>query len=314
MPDSDLLENLKKWDAFRDDDKWTSDVLPMEAPKFVSGENIFESIDPKLKHALEKSGITEFYEHQSESILKALEGNTNIVLQAPTASGKTLSFQIPVLDTLIRDKNAHALFIYPMKALSFDQRDQLLSLTNHLSVKIDSWWYDGDVSPEDRKIIRECPPKILITTPEMINFTFLAYHHLWEKFLKNLKWIVIDEMHEYRGYFGSHFSLLMRRFINFLNQKMNSNPQIFLSSATCANAVQHAENLTGLKFDAINANVNMRPKRHYHFINPTLPPHRYWQIFQWRIIKAGLACLEQDKSVLIFCPTVIPPQISGVYK
>ena len=305
MADFSLLENLREFDAYRDEDPpIKTGVLPSVEPNYAS-EEVFERITPSLREALHKSGIPKLYEHQAQAILKALEPKTNIVLESPTASGKTLAFQVPVLNTLLKDKKSHALFIYPMNALSLDQQLQLRKLSMHLpeEEQIKSRQYVGHTPHAERQAIRKNPPPILITNPEMINSSLLGHNDKWVEFLKNLKWVVVDEMHEYRGYFGSHVSVLLRRFINLLNEKLDNYPQFFLSSATCNNAKEHAENLTGLSFHKIKVNEKMRPEREFCFIKPELPERKSWGSFQLQIVRAGLACLSEKKSVIVFCPT-----------
>lgn len=136
----------------------------------------------------------------------------------------------------------------------------------------------------------------------MVNSTFLGHSDLWDSFLSNLRWVIVDEMHEYRGYFGSNVSLLLRRFAFHLS-KRGVSPRFFLCSATCANAKEHAENLTGLEFVEVNAANSMRPWREFTFISPDIPDFRYWEILQLRAVNAALACLHAGKSLLVFCPT-----------
>ena len=150
-----------------------------------------------------------------------------------------------MLETLATQSSSHALMIYPTKALALDQRDQLMRLADKIPGRlIESWWYDGDTDHKTRAVIRQHPPPILITNPEMLHLSFLGHAEKWREFLKNLKWVILDEMHEYRGYFGSNVAMLFRRFAHHLAQ-LGVYPQFFLSSATCANAREHAENLTG---------------------------------------------------------------------
>ena len=299
----DFIEILKKFDAMRDDDVINQKTLPAIRPSYADS-SVIESLVPEIKVALQESGIDKLYQHQSEAIQKALNG-ANVVLQAPTASGKTLAFQVPMLQSLIQEPNAHALMIYPTKALAFDQCDQLSQLTAHIpDRKIESQRYDGDTEKGDsRKKIRENPPQILITNPDMLHQSFLARSDTWScKFYKGLKWIILDEVHVYRGYFGSNVSVLLRRFVHYL-ASLGAHPQFFLSSATCANAREHAENLTGLAFEEVNASNSFRPKRRFYFIRPDIPDHQHWIILQYRAVDSGLACLAKGKSVLVFCPT-----------
>ena len=241
------------------------------------------------------------YQHQSEAIAQALEG-ANVVLQAPTASGKTLAFQIPVLESL-REPGAHALMLYPTKALALDQREQLTRLTSEMpGPDIGSWWYDGDTDREHRTLLRKRPPPILITNPDMLHNSFLGHSEQWSKFYAGLKWVIVDEIHEYRGYFGSNVAMILRR-LSYHLASLGIRPQFFLCSATCANAKEHAENLTGLEFVEVNASGGMRPRREFVFVKPDIPDYQYWDILQVRTVMAGLACVAQGKSVLAFCPT-----------
>ncbi len=300
-----LLAELREFDALRDgeagNDIVTEATLDAIPPIYAS-EEAFDRLTPGLVDALHERGIDHLYQHQAEAILKALNGN-NIVLQAPTASGKSLAFQIPVLDTLARETNGHALMLYPTKALALDQRDQLTNLSDCVQGRqIESWWYDGDTEQEHRKPLREKPPHILITNPDMLHSSFLGHAEQWQKFFGNLKWVIIDEIHEYRGYFGSNVSMILRRFSHHLAQQ-GIHPRFFLSSATCANAREHAENLTGLTFEEVNASDSFRPHRKFYFVQPDIPAHQYWDILQLRTVNAGLACLVLGKSVLAFCPS-----------
>ena len=297
----ELLDLLRKFDALREGDRYQEASLPEQEPDYGHGDTL-SRLSRKMQQALSDAKIERLYAHQEEAIGHALDGR-NVVLQAPTASGKTLAFQIPMLETLAREKGTHALLIYPTKALAFDQREQLQKLTERIPrSKIESWWYDGDTDKEKRGVLRQKPPQILITTPEMVNSTFLGHSDLWRSFLDGLRWIVVDEMHEYRGYFGSNMALLLRRF-GFHLAKAGIEPQLFLCSATCANPREHAENLTGREFVAVNAANSMRPHRDFTFVAPDIPNFRYWDILQLRTVKAGLACLHAGKSVLVFCPT-----------
>ena len=296
-----ILEVLRDFDAIRGRDEIAQKTLPSIAPDY-SDQSTFNLLSPALVNALRQRGINNLYQHQAESIQKGLSGN-NVVLQAPTASGKTLSFQVPVIQSLIREPKTHALMIYPNKALALDQRDQLLRLTNLFpGRKIESWWYDGDTDHKDRSLLRKSPPEILITNPDMLHNSFLGHSEQWLKFYQGLKWVIVDEIHEYRGYFGSNVAMILRRFSHHLAEK-KIYPQFFLSSATCANAREHAENLTGQKYEEVNARNSMRPLRHFTFIQPDIPDHQYWDILQLRTVMAGLACLKIGKSALAFCPT-----------
>ncbi len=294
-----LKESLHKFDAIRDGDTILEDIVPRVQPNFATG-SIFQKISPRIVRTLQGKGVQCLYEHQGEAITKALQGN-NVVLEAPTASGKTLSFSIPMMQSLLEKRGGHALMIYPMKAVAHDQRAQLIDLLQY--VELESWSYDGDTDQEHRKLLRENPPDILITNPEMLQYTFLAHNRIWQEFLKDLRFVVIDEMHEYRGYFGSNMALLLRRFAHHL-LSIGASPQYFLATATCANPEEHAKNLTGQDFEIVRASGKISPQRSFMFIDPDIPDFQFYNIFRLRIRNAALACMAEGKSVIVFCPTI----------
>ena len=298
----ELLKAWHEFDALRDDDDIHRSTLPLIEPEYDM-DNLFERLGEPVKTALVKQDRTRLYRHQAEAVKQALDGK-NVVLQAPTASGKTLAFQIPMLEALTQPQpKLHALMLYPTIALTYDQREQVRQFTDAMpEAKIESFWYHGDTEKVHREPLRKLPPNILITTPDMLHRSFLGYSELWSRFYRGIKWVIVDEIHEYRGYFGSQVAMILRRFSYHLASH-GIYPQFFLSSATCKNAKEHAENLTGLKFVEVNASNQMRPQRDFVFIKPKIPSYKYWDILKWRTIRAGLACIAQGKQVLAFCPT-----------
>ena len=259
----DLLDALRNFDALRDGEAG-GDVISLHSRSAIqpayADASAFSRISPEISAALRSRGIDRLFQHQADAIQKACDG-ANVALQAPTASGKTLAFQVPMLQSLIWEPDTHALMLYPNKALALDQRDQLLNITNEIpGPPIDSWWYDGDTRQNHRTVLRQNPPRILITNPDMLHNSFLGHADKWIRLYKNLRWVIVDEIHEYRGYFGSNVAMILRRFSHHL-AKQDVHPQFFLSSATCANAREHAENLTGLRFEVVNASNSMRPSR-----------------------------------------------------
>jgi DEAD/DEAH box helicase domain-containing protein len=304
-----LLDTLREFDAIRDSsehqskDEILTRSLESLPPTFASDE-IFENSPPSLRSALEKLGISQLYSHQAEAIAKAV-GGADVVLESPTASGKTLSFIIPLIIKLLAEPSAHALMLHPMKALSNDQRRQFEELAGAFggSRVLDSWLYDGDTEQEHRSILRKNPPAVLFTNPEMLHQSFLGWSEQWEKFLKNLRVVVIDEMHEYRGFFGTNAALLLRRFFRKLAD-LGATPQIILATATCANPIEHAERLTGRKnFQLVKAETTMRPERHFAFIKPDIPDFKYHDIYKLRVVRAALACLKDGLTTIVFCPS-----------
>ena len=292
-----LLRQLYEFDALRNDDEIQRGLVERIQPRSADGWPA--ALHPRVCDALVASGIPKPYQHQADAIELSLQGH-DVVLESPTASGKTLAFTAPMLHTLLEDPNAHALMIYPMKALAFDQRVQIRPLCESLG--IESWPYDKDTDEEHRAVIRLNPPQILLTNPEYLNMSFLGNRDKWWPFLSNLRYIVIDEMHEYRGFFGSNMALLLRRFFLQL-ERLGVSPRVFLSTATCANPKEHAKNLTGRHAKVISARDVLRPQRHFLFVKPDIPAHIYWQILQLRIEQSALAILQEGMQALIFCPT-----------
>ena len=288
---------LRNSGALRDTDDIQTGTLPHVQPD--SADESLPELHTSIQKALSKIGINRFYQHQADAIRKSLDG-ADVVLESPTASGKTLAFTVPMLDTLLRDRDAHALIIYPMKALAYDQRTQIEKLCKPLSIEIST--YDGDTRQERRDKLRENPPQILLTNPEYLNRSFLAWRDKWDGFLHNLKYLIIDEMHEYRGFFGSNMALLLRRFFLYLNS-IGANPRIFLSTATCANPEEHAQNLIGRDVELVFARNVLRPKRHFLFVNPDVRDYRRRDIIQLRVEQTALTVLGEGLQVLVFCPT-----------
>ena len=239
------------------------------------------------------------YRHQFEAVRRSLHG-ADVVLESPTASGKTIAFAAPMLHELKRNPGSHALMIYPMKSLAFDQRTQILQLCRPLGM--DTWFFDGDTDKEWKKILKSSPPPILMTNPETLNMSFLGWKEQWAKFLKSLRFVVIDEMHEYRGFFGGNMALLLRRFFLHLS-RIGASPKLFLSTATCENPKEHARNLTGRDAEVVSARGVLRPRRHFVFVNPSIPDFKYRDILQRRVEQAALAVLAEGLQVLVFCPT-----------
>ena len=292
-------ETLKQFDALRDGDLMQSRTVDNIEPEYA-GEWPMR-LDESVRKALNES-VHRPYRHQVAAIDKALDG-ADVVMESPTASGKTLAFAAPMFDAVKRHRGSNALMIYPMKALAFDQRMQIQGLCKNL--KIGSWPYDGDTSDEEKKVIRESPTavQILLTNPEYLNTSFCGWNEIWAKFLQNLRYVIIDEMHEYRGFFGSNMSLLLRR-IFLLLERVGASPQVFLSTATCANPQEHALALTGREnVSLVSAKDVIRPRRHFMFVKPQIPDYKYLDILRLRAQNAALAALNDGLQVLVFCPS-----------
>lgn len=297
-----FLDRLRNLDALRDTDTIRTGELDRVEPAYA--DDWPAQLNPDVRRALAAT-VRRPYQHQADAIARALSG-ADVVMESPTASGKTLAFAAPMLHALKECPGGHAMMIYPMKALAFDQRAQIRALCEPL--RIGSWPYDGDTDDSEKEPIRKQPPHILLTNPEYLNMSFLGQRQAWNRheggaqFLRNLRYVVIDEMHEYRGFFGSNMALLLRRFFLHLD-RINAHPQVFLSTATCANPQEHAKALTGRDVELVSARGTLRPKRSFVFVKPEIPDFRYWDILRLRIEQAAVAALAEGLQVLIFCPS-----------
>jgi DEAD/DEAH box helicase domain-containing protein len=221
-----------------------------------------------LESALNETGIKSLYRHQCQALELSRSGR-NVVVITPTASGKSLLYNLPVIESLISSEGGHALYLFPLKALENDQATKLRALIDGAgwSDKLGVGVYDGDTPTNERARIRANPPSVLITNPDMLNLGMLAHHAAWETFMAGLKFVVIDELHVYRGVFGSHILHVLRR-LNRICAHYGSTPRYIGTSATIAGAQELAEELTGKPFSLVERSGAPTPERHFLFFNP----------------------------------------------
>lgn len=227
-----------------------------------------ESLSTELKEYLTTQGIQHLYSHQAEMFKKAME-NQNIVITTSTASGKTLSFLLPVLQEILKNPLARAIFIYPTKALASDQYRGIKPYLDYFGEhRISAGVYDGDTPVNERSRIRKSA-NIILTNPEMINGAFLPNHSKYgfDFIFANLKYVVIDELHTYRGVFGSHVANVFRR-LGRVCGYYNSSPQFLCSSATIANPVELAREICGKEFIQIEKDGSPAAERTYSLVQP----------------------------------------------
>jgi len=221
-----------------------------------------------LAPALARRGVGALYQHQARA-LERLDAGADVVLATPTASGKTLVYQLPVLRAAAAGEDARALYLFPLKALARDQRDRLVADAAALGLPGDGLVevYDGDTPAARRKKIRERPPRVLVTTPDMLHVGILPRHASWRELFATLRWIVVDELHAYRGVFGAHVAQVLRRLLRVAAHH-GARPQIVAASATIANPGELAGALAGRGFDVIEADGAPRPPRHVILLDP----------------------------------------------
>ncbi|HMO54632.1 MAG TPA: DEAD/DEAH box helicase, partial [Tepidiformaceae bacterium] len=191
-----------------------------------------EDLDPRLIGALTKKGIERPYTHQAAAISNAICGKNTVVV-TPTASGKTLCYNVPVLDSILKDPTTRALYLFPTKALAQDQLDELHGLITTIGADVRTFTYDGDTPADARRAVRTAG-HIVLTNPDMLHTAILPHHTKWMHLFEALEYVVIDELHTYRGVFGSHLANVIRR-LRRICQFYGANPTFILCSATIAN-------------------------------------------------------------------------------
>jgi DEAD/DEAH box helicase domain-containing protein len=270
MPVSAVLDQLRADRTFmRNVAAW--ERIPARAARYAPTP---PALDPRLLDALSARSIDRLFTHQAAAIESALRGENPVVVTA-TASGKTLCYNLPVLSTLLRDPSATALYLFPTKALAHDQLSNLQSLisslqppVSNLQPLISARSYDGDTPRDRRRSARESGG-IVITNPDMLHTGILPHHTRWASTFESLRYVVIDELHAYRGVFGSHFANVLRR-LKRICRFYGSRPQFILASATITNPVQLAERLIEEPVTLIDDDGAPRGDKHFILYNPPL--------------------------------------------
>jgi DEAD/DEAH box helicase domain-containing protein len=218
-----------------------------------------------LRAAYASKGIRQLYSHQAAAA-EAVHAGKNVVIVTPTASGKTLCYNLPILNALLESSDSRALYLFPTKALAQDQLAELHDLNQRLDNRFGVFTYDGDTPSDARKAIRE-KGHIVLTNPDMLHTGILPHHTRWTRLFENLRFIVIDELHTYRGVFGSHLCNLLRR-LRRIARFYGSEPQFICSSATIANPGELATRLLEADVEVLNANGAPAAEKTFVFYNP----------------------------------------------
>ncbi len=249
--DPGFMQNVTAWKT-----------LPASEGRY---EDFPAALDPRIRAVLERRGIHRLYTHQAESFRAAAEGRDFVVV-TPTASGKTMCYNLPVLSAILKNEDARALYLFPTKALSADQTSELYELIEAMGVDVKAYTYDGDTQAAARKSVRQAG-HIVVTNPDMLHTNILPNHTKWVKLFENLQYIVIDEIHTYRGVFGSNLANVLRRLLR-LCDFYGSKPRFILCSATIANPGELAKTLTGRDVLTVDNNGAPMGERHFVFYNP----------------------------------------------
>ena len=249
--DQGFMENVVRWEE-----------LPAREARYG---DFPRELDARLLPVLRQRGVTRLYSHQAQSIAATLRGE-DVVVVTPTASGKTMCYNLPVLSSILSNPDARALYLFPTKALSADQVSELYELIEAMGVDIKTYTYDGDTPGAARRAVRQAG-HIVVTNPDMLHSGILPHHTKWVKLFENLRYIVIDEIHTYRGVFGSNLANVLRRLMR-LCEFYGSHPQFILCSATIANPGELAQTLIGRPVTLVDNNGAPMGKRHFVFYNP----------------------------------------------
>lgn len=251
----EFMENVTRWET-----------IPAREGQYEDF-SACPGIDERLQEALRQKGIRRLYTHQAEAFRHIAEGK-NVALVTPTASGKTLGYNLPVLNEILHDPEARALYLFPTKALSQDQYAELHDLITLLGIDIKTYTFDGDTPVSARQAIRRAG-HIVITNPDMLHQGILPHHTIWLKLFENLRYVVIDELHYYRGVFGSHLANVIRR-LKRIARFYNSNPRFICCSATISNPKELAERIVEEPFELADNNGAPRGRKHFILYNPPI--------------------------------------------
>jgi len=249
--DGNFLRNVTRWE-----------VLPSTPGQYAEFP---QELDPRLIDVMRERGVDRLYSHQAEACALASSGQS-FVVPTPTASGKTLCYNLPVLNTILHNRQARALYLFPTKALSQDQMHEVHGVVTALGVEIKTFTFDGDTPETARRAIRNSG-HIVVTNPDMLHQGILPHHTLWVNLFENLQFVIVDEVHQYRGVFGSHVANVisrLRRIAEFYGAK----PQFICCSATIANPGEVASTLVGEPVAEIKENGAPRGEKHFIFYNP----------------------------------------------
>ncbi len=256
------VERFREWMANPDSPVRAIRHEPAKEGKFAG---MPESLDPLLRRTLEERGIRKLFSHQAEAF-RLIEQGKNVVVVTPTASGKTLCYNLPVLNHLLSDPEARAMYLFPTKALAEDQLHEFNATVNAMGAGVRAFTYDGDTPQDARKQIRE-RANVVLTNPDMLHAGILPHHTKWAKCFEKLRYVVIDELHYYRGVYGSHLANVLRR-LRRICEFYGSDPQFICCSATIANPKELAQALAERPFELVGDNGAPSGEKYFIFYNP----------------------------------------------
>jgi DEAD/DEAH box helicase domain-containing protein len=284
-------------------------------------------LDPRLVTALASRGVEQLYTHQAEAIDHALAGRHTVVI-TPTASGKTLCYNVPVLDAILKDPASRALYLFPTKALAQDQLAELQAMCETMDAQgtdlvacsdrsgspgIGAFTYDGDTPQDARRTIRS-RAHLVLSNPDMVHSGILPHHPRWAKLFENLRYVIIDELHAYRGVFGSHLCNVLRR-LRRICRHYGSNPVFLCSSATIQNPRELAERLTEQPFELVDKNGAPRGEKFFVFVNPPVVNHQLGirRSYLAETRRVASEFLKRNLQIIVFAQSRLSTEILTTY-
>src|SRR5213595_3015002 len=275
-----------------------------------------KGLDERLTRALAARGVTQLYTHQAEAIEHALAGR-HVVVITPTASGKTLCYNAPVLNAILENPSSRALYLFPTKALAQDQLAELQIMCETIArgsgEQIGVFTYDGDTPQDARRTIR-ARAHLVLSNPDMVHSGILPHHPRWAKLFENLRYVVVDELHAYRGVFGSHLCNVLRR-LQRICRHYGASPVFLCSSATIANPRELAERLTEQPFELVDRNGAPRGEKFFVFVNPPVVNQqlgiRRSYLSETRRVAAEF--LKRNLQIIVFAQSRLSTEILTTY-
>ncbi len=308
LPDriAPFIERIRRSEKFGDDIVFTAS-LPAQDASYAS---LSAPLPEAVERALGDLGIAALYDHQAQAIDRVRSG-ADVLVVTPTASGKSLVYLLPTLETALARPGARALYLFPYKALAQDQLQGMEDLSRAVARRggvvsgpeglpgtgrpVSAAIYDGDTPDSRRRKIKADPPDVLITNPDMLHLGILAHHPDWRALFENLAFVVVDELHVYRGIFGSHLHHVLKRLLR-IAAHYGSRPRFIASSATIANPGGLGEALIGRRFSVVDRSGAPRAARHLLFLNPRSSPYTAaTQLFAWSL-EAGFRAIAFTKA------------------
>jgi DEAD/DEAH box helicase domain-containing protein len=284
-----------------------------------------DALDPRLTAALVSRGVGQPYSHQAEAIEHALAGRHTVII-TPTASGKTLCYNAPVLDAVLKDPSSRALYLFPTKALAQDQLAELQAMCDTIArtdvvegserlaaAGIGVFTYDGDTPQDARRTIRS-RAHLVLSNPDMVHSGILPHHQRWAKLFENLRYVIIDELHAYRGVFGSHLCNVLRR-LRRICAHYGSNPVFLCSSATIQNPRELAERLTEQPFELVDKSGAPRGEKYFVFVNPPVvnPQLGIRRSYLAETRRVASEFLKRNLQLIVFAQSRLSTEILTTY-